>query len=386
MAGQKYLIKTYYRSFKKKLLGHFLTTIFFIKMISEDTTLLPYKDDSDTFKNEQSINIQSHVELKKNDGMTFFIAVLYVLTGVSQPLIVSIAKNAGLANPSCQLYMLFYYLGPALVVFTLCGGESSQIPTRSMIWKAALISIIDIFSQTMNYTGASMAGPTIFAVIYSSVTIWTAVYSRILLKRAMNFEQWFGVFLVFGGLTLTGFHSMKLGEGVFHGALLVVLGSSLHGLVYVLFECVMTTGEYMSVRVTCALQGVIASTAYGLWQIIYTRNHFQELVLIPMKASHTSNGTAWLILSSLGLSNLFHALAYFNTLKFFPGGATSAGILKGLQAVLVFVASSVLLCGKIGGEEMCFSTSKLLSLIIVLLGITIFGKGTGLHKPTVVND
>ena len=355
-------------------------------MVSENTTLLPYKHDSETFKREERKNTPTNVELQKNDCMTFFIAVLYVITGVSQPLIMSIAKNAGLANPSCQLYMLFYYLGPALVVFTLCGGESSQKPTLSMIWKAALISIIDIFSQTMNYTGATMAGPTIFAVIYSSLTIWTAIYSRIILKRAMNFEQWFGVFCVFGGLILTGFHSMKLGEEVFHGVQLVVLGSSLHGLVYVLFETVMTTGEYMPVRMTCALQGIIASIAYGLWQIIYTRNHFQELVLTPMEASHTSTGTAWLILSSLGLSNLFHALAYFNTLKFFPGGATSAGIMKGLQAVLVFVASSVLLCGKIGGEEMCFSLSKLFSLIVVLLGITIFGKGTGLHKPTVVND
>ena len=33
------------------------------------------------------------------------------------------AQHAGLANPSCQLYMLFYYIGPALAAFSLrCGG------------------------------------------------------------------------------------------------------------------------------------------------------------------------------------------------------------------------------------------------------------------------
>jgi hypothetical protein len=34
------------------------------------------------------------------------------------------AQHAGLANPSCQLYMLFYYFGPALAGFTLrCRGR-----------------------------------------------------------------------------------------------------------------------------------------------------------------------------------------------------------------------------------------------------------------------
>jgi hypothetical protein len=38
----------------------------------------------------------------------------------------------------------------------------------------------NILSTSMNYAGASFAGPTIFAIIYSSVTIWTAVFSHYL--------------------------------------------------------------------------------------------------------------------------------------------------------------------------------------------------------------
>ena len=37
----------------------------------------------------------------------------------SQPLLMVLAKHAGLADPRCQLYMMFYYLGPASVAFTL---------------------------------------------------------------------------------------------------------------------------------------------------------------------------------------------------------------------------------------------------------------------------
>jgi hypothetical protein len=36
-----------------------------------------------------------------------------------QPILMAYAQHAGLANPSCQLYMLFYYIGPALAGFTL---------------------------------------------------------------------------------------------------------------------------------------------------------------------------------------------------------------------------------------------------------------------------
>ena len=34
-------------------------------------------------------------------------AVLYVASGVVQPLLMTVAKDAGLADPTCQVYMLF---------------------------------------------------------------------------------------------------------------------------------------------------------------------------------------------------------------------------------------------------------------------------------------
>ena len=98
------------------------------------------------------------------------------------------------------------------------------------------IALIDICAQAMNYTGATMAGPTIFAIIYSSVTVWAALYSRLLLSRKMNYTQWGAVFVVFLGLLITAFNSVALGPGVFRGSCLVVFGSSLHAMTYVLSE------------------------------------------------------------------------------------------------------------------------------------------------------
>jgi hypothetical protein len=77
------------------------------------------------------------------------------------------------------------------------------------------------------------------------------------------------------------------------------------------------------------------------------------------------------------LSNLFHSIAFFVTLKHLAGGTTSAGVLKGLQAVLVFCASSIFLCGRWDGDggEMCWSASKLVSLAVVLCGIMLYTRG-----------
>ena len=98
----------------------------------------------------------------------------------------TVCKQAGLANPIAQLYMCFYYLGPALVVLTI---GSEPIPARMAVIKACGIAVFDIIAQALNYTGAGLAGSTVFAVIYSSVTIWVAVCSRFILGRALNWTQ-----------------------------------------------------------------------------------------------------------------------------------------------------------------------------------------------------
>jgi len=239
------------------------------------------------------------------------------------------AKQAGLANPKCQLYMLFYYIGPALVALQMkcsCNGRvssrekqikklstrcdqntnennlnygsvsssnspshshqtSSQIdssnshnqtikdsddrawPTKPLFIKASLIALFDIFAQSMVYTGNNLAGPTIFAIIYSSVTIWTALYSKVLLNRILNKLQWMGVILVVIGLSLTASDTKKVGDRVFFGAMLILVGSSFHGLTYVLSERIMTAAhERISIRANCAVQGMVATIVLLIWQ------------------------------------------------------------------------------------------------------------------------
>jgi drug/metabolite transporter (DMT)-like permease len=321
------------------------------------------------------------------------------------------AQQAGLANPKCQLYMLFYYIGPALVATQMkCQSSSSssnqQIkntkftthdgerlwPSKVIILKASGIALFDIFAQSMVYTGNNLAGPTIFSIIYSSVTIWTALYSKVLLSRSLSKLQWFGVLFVVLGLSLTAKDSSKMGDSVFLGAILILVGSSFHGLTYVLSELLMTAKhegkerEHISIRANCAVQGIVATVALLGWQVVYTFPHRQSLILDSMDDAGTTPLYALAILVTIALANLLHSVTFYSTLKNCPGGSTSAGVLKGLQAVLVFAASSLILCGRLGGMEMCWSRSKFISLVVVVFGILFYGAYTEKERGTGVDD
>jgi hypothetical protein len=152
--------------------------------------------------------------------------------------------------------------------------------------------------------------------------------------------------------------------------------------------------EVISTRANCAIQGLVATILLFIWQLIYTLPNIHQLVLTPMALSNTSPFQAIMILGAITLSNLVHSLTFYVTLKYLPGGATSAGILKGLQAVLVFCFSSIFLCerddddnidnggkgvGRSQDEMMCWSTNKAISLLIVLCGIASYTRGMTMH-------
>ena len=228
-----------------------------------------------------------------------------------------------------------------------------------------------------------MAGPTIFAIIYSSVTIWTAVFSKILLGRTMNFWQWANVLLVFIGLVITATDSVNTGKSVLKGSCFIILGSLMHGLAYVMSEGIMTVDEQrLSVVSNNFIQSSVNGGLFLLWQFLYTFPHFNDLVWDPMQEAKTSVWHASILLGTFGVSSVIHSFTYFHTLKHYPGGATSAGVMKGLQAVLVFVCTHVLYCKKIGGSEMCFSDAKFVSLITVCGGVVGYGYATPITEAT----
>ena len=144
----------------------------------------------------------------------------------------------------------------------------------------------------------------------------------------------------------------------------------MHGMTYVLNEAIMTITEQ---QLTVLQNNFVQSGTNGCillaWQLFYTLPHFNEYIWNPMIDANTSVWYASILLGGFGLLSVLHTYTYFFTLAKYPSGATSAGVMKGLQAVLVFVCTDRLYCNKLGGPEMCFSRAKFISLITVCGGV-----------------
>jgi hypothetical protein len=148
-----------------------------------------------------------------------------------------------------------------------------------------------------------------------------------------------------------------------------------------MLEGIMKVGqERLTIAQNCAIQGLVAASCFLLWQLVYTIPRWDETIGDPMKQAGTSLWTAIGILLLFAGTNLVHAMTFLHTLRHFHGGATSAGVMKGLQAVLVFVATHFLYCGQSGGQEMCFTRGKFLSLITVAGGVTAYGLATSARE------
>ena len=147
---------------------------------------------------------------------------------------------------------------------------------------------------------------------------------------------------------MTAVDSEVVGPGVLHGLLMVVIGTMMHGLFYVMSEAVMTKGEdRLTVEQNCAVQGMTASASFLAWQFVYTLPNIDMKLWEPMRHAGTSISTAVGLLLVFSAVSFLHSITFYYTLRHLSGGATSAGVFKGLQAVLVFVMTDLLYCGRL---------------------------------------
>jgi drug/metabolite transporter (DMT)-like permease len=302
------------------------------------------------------------------------LVVIFVASGVAQPLLSSQNKYMGLANATAQLYMVPYFAGMASVGFLyFC------IPSRRWfhykVHKSLGIAMVDLIGQILNYTGNNMAGSGIFSVIYASVSIWCAVLSWVFGLRKVHLWQWLAIFLVFGGLVVSAVGSVQGGRQVTIGAGLLVIGSFLHAVMYCLSEFVSVRGgpdEKIPPHINCGTMATTEVLVLTIWQFIYTIPHWDETIEQPMEKEGTTVAGVCIIFAAIGFANFVHSASFFYLLKHL--GAVSAAVMKGLQAVLVFVMADIIFCG--AHKHQCIDSYKVVSLVIVVGGVLAYAAVT----------
>lgn len=230
---------------------------------------------------------------------------------------------------------------------------------------------------SLHCIGLVYAGSAIFSVIYNSVTIYTAILSRIFLNRKIQCMQWFGISIVALGLSITSLarpvsqpdEDQSQFKLVTLGIILVIIGSLFHAVVYILSEIILTSyQDTISPELLSSIMGSFGCAVFGFWQLVYTIPNYKTLILDQI-SSH--NGNTYIIVTAymcIVLSSLVHALCFFRLLH--GVGSTTTGILKGVQSITLFVLSHIFFCST--QESQCFTQAKGVALVLVLLGVALY--------------
>ena len=96
--------------------------------------------------------------------------------------------------------------------------------------------ILYIISSRMVYCGSGL-----FQVAFSSVAVFSAIYSRIILGTYVSLLQWFGIVVVTVGLCLSSLSNLSTSDSTLTGIILTLVGAQFYALSYIV-------NEYISVR------------------------------------------------------------------------------------------------------------------------------------------
>eukprot|EP01029_Cantina_marsupialis_P031707 TRINITY_DN9201_c0_g1_i2.p1 TRINITY_DN9201_c0_g1~~TRINITY_DN9201_c0_g1_i2.p1 ORF type:complete len:234 (-),score=60.98 TRINITY_DN9201_c0_g1_i2:71-772(-) len=193
--------------------------------------------------------------------------------------------------------------------------------------------------------------------------------------------QWLGCIIVTVGIGLNAADDTNAGDVVL-GVLIVLAGTFFHSLTYIINEKILALPNSIQPERLSAWIGLGGTIVFTIYMLVYTIPNGQELVIDNIK---DKGGKTWiiaLVYPLLTIDNLIHALVYFNLLHSL--GSVTAGIMKGVQTVLVFGASHFFFCGK--QESQCFDVIKGISVVVVVTGILVYSHGSVKNKRPVKLD
>jgi len=219
--------------------------------------------------------------------------------------------------------------------------ESKLLFVKDFWWQIIMMTVIDVAGTTLTLYGQILCGSGIYIIIYSSLTIWSALGSRILMKKHFNLLQIIGIIVVTAGLGVSGAASFDAGGDVVLGIIITLVGTIFHSAVYWLNEFLGKKFK-INLQIMCGWTGIGGVTLYLIYQCCYTIPHWQELVVDPVVAA---NGFLWQILLlylALVAVDAFHMFAQYTVVPRL--GSVSTGIGKSISSICVFVLSHLLFC------------------------------------------
>lgn len=240
------------------------------------------------------------------------------------------------------------------------------------------VGCLEVAGNVTGVLGLIFAGSGVFQVVYSSVVLFTALLSRVLLGKSPQPKQWLALFLITLGLAVSAIggtstpsstpsaENSDLSRSILIGILFTLVSATFYSFSYVLVEYTLqdplNAPSERDLQAYAGLYGLILVSGY---MIFYTVPNWETLVVQSVAAKHGSMNHVFLAYATLSISCFLHSVSYYKLVR--NVGAVSTGVLQALRAVSVFGISSLVICGQ--HPEQCVTKPKMLSMAVVSIGL-----------------
>lgn len=144
------------------------------------------------------------------------------------------------------------------------------------------MTVIDVSATTMTLFGQILCGSGIYIVIYSSLTIWSAIGSRVLMRRVFHWMQILGICVVTVGLAISGAAQFATGSlEVIVGVIITLTGTILHSCVYWLNEF-FNFRFGVNMQIICGYSGLYGVCLYILYELCRVIPNYEAMVVDPV--------------------------------------------------------------------------------------------------------
>jgi drug/metabolite transporter (DMT)-like permease len=236
----------------------------------------------------------------------------------------------------------------------------------------------DGLAQGLDYLGQTKGGYMLFTIFHASVTFWSCLLAKFVLKARINKFQWGGVLVIALGIFITSFPQPievpaakcsgpgkcwgsdetkceAMGEGkqceyepagsFFWGLVFSVVGSACLAASYPFSELVFKRGEQepagpISEEMACCVGSAINSVIYTIYTVAYTVPRWDELV--TKHANPGEMGTLTWAYATYGIMVALHSLSFWMSVN--KLGTVPTAVAKGAQQAGVFVFSHLIFC------------------------------------------
>ncbi|KAK8833597.1 hypothetical protein WA577_001530, partial [Blastocystis sp. JDR] len=232
-------------------------------------------------------------------------------------------------------------------------------------------ALLDIMGYVIRTIGMVYCGSGLFQVAFSSVAIFSAVYSRIFLKTNVSAIQWLGIAIVTSGLIVSPLSSNSQGKSPVTGILLTLLGAQFYSISYIVNEAITRIPGNKGTKEICKQVGVINTMICCVVILIDTIPNRAKLIYEPIARTHTNLSSVFVATFVYVISHIIHSYALYSVQGAL--GAIWTGLLQCIRACVVFFTSGYLYCAS--DPNQCITWSKIVATILVTCGIAIFTYG-----------